>query len=464
MFKAKIKDYLSAITGVFETLCAGAIIYGWSSLNYVLTKEGYFNSSCNNSLYVSPNSSDFICPKQQYDLGLVFTLAVTIPPGLCIFTGKFLDHYGTWALRSINSVLFTASCVAIAFSSSSTSWILYPATIVINLCGYVIIITNTQIANLFPHYRGFVTNVMSGALNTSLGVFTLIKIANEHGYSLKFLFLLMSGLGPFMLFRTFFLMPKLIIPSDVANDYYYGVQELCGKSNNSSEETILLLAPESTDESESAPAKLKSYVFSLLYFFGVLSFSIQVLRMNFFIEALNVKLLALFPHNHSVVSYNINFFGIVHALCLFISPLFGVMVDYLDYKYKKRFNTFQAKMKTLTFQNLLASLVVITYSILRLISSSTLQYVSYILIIVSENLAYANVGLFVLQCFPMKYFGILYGLSFLSGAIVTSLQFPLYFAAIHYFHSNFLIIDIFLLILAIITMIHPIDLYQRSKI
>ena len=462
---SNIKNYISLITGFFETLCAGAIIYGWSSLNYVLIKEGYFNSSCNNSLHVSTNSSDFICPKQRYELGLVFTLAAAIPPGLCIFVGKFLDYYGTWALRTVNSILFTASCVAIAFSSSYTSWILYPATIIINLCGYVILITNTQIANLFPHYRGLVTNVINGALNASLIIFTLVKIAYEDGYSLKFSFLLLALLGPYMLIRTFLFMPKSIIPFHLPQNYYYGIKEFFSSKNiNLSEETSLFETTSSRDENESNTFRLNSYVFNLLYVFGVYAFSIQILRMNFFVEALNVKLIVLFSANVSAVVYNLSVFGYLQLISLIFAPLIGVLYDILQGKFEKlSYTKLQAQMKALALENLLASVVLISYTLLSIFWFNPLQYFSYVLYVFSENLAYSNLGVFLLHCFPMKHFGTLYGLALLLSAIVTTLQFPLYFAVIHYFHNHFLVVDIILLILTILTLVHPIDLYLRSK-
>lgn len=270
-----IKDFISVTTGFFEALCMGAIFYGWSSFNYILTREGYFNSSCNETIHVSNNFTSSICPKQQYFLELAFTLAAAVPPGLCLVIGIFFDVYGTWVLRTFSSILYILSCVAIAYSSSSYSWIIYPATISVGVCGYVALISNGQTANLFANNRGFITNVLGGSLNGSLAMLTLVKLAYDHGYSLKWSFLLLSALGPFMLVRTFFLMPKSVIPSKVPEDYYYGIKECCDNIKSSEESPLLASESSNIENVENTPT-IKSYILSPLYLLGVFSFSIQL--------------------------------------------------------------------------------------------------------------------------------------------------------------------------------------------
>lgn len=464
---SSIKNCISVFSGFLETLFFGAIIYGWSSLNFVLIKDGYFNSSCNNSFQTSNTSLSLICSEQHYQLGLVFTLAAAIPPGLCIVVGKVLDLYGTWVVRFINSVLVFLSCIAIAFSSSSTSWILYPATIAINLCGYTILITNEQLANLFPNNRGLVINLINGALNASLIMFTFVKIAYEHGYPLKWSFLLMSVLGPLMIIRTFLLMPKNKIPFDIPIDYYYGINECCNNNSCLSEETSLL---HTTNQSEDEVEKVvptnqnKTHLLSFTYLFGIYSFSIQILTLNFFVESLNLRLFPLFSHSSSDISYSLSVFGYFQLISLIFAPIIGLQVDFLRQKFENlNYTRNQAQLLVLAIQNIFASFALILFVLLSIFLSNSIIYVSYLLFIFIENFAYSNLGLFILQCFPIDHFGTLYGLALLASAIVTTFQFPLYFVAIHYFHNQFLVVNVILLILSLLTVIHPIDLYKRSK-
>ena len=80
----------------------------------------------------------------------------------------------------------------------------------------------------------------------------------------------------------------------------------------------------------------------------------------------------------------------------------------------------------------------------------------------ANTLPTANASLLIIQCFPMKHFGKLFGLLMCVSTIIILLQYPMYFVAIHYFEGKFLVMNVILLCLVIATLVHPFNLYRKS--
>ena len=74
-----LKNVIAVLAAILETLCVGNIVFGWSAMVYILTRENYFDSGCNLSISIFHNqtSDSVICQSQQYNLELIFTLSVT---------------------------------------------------------------------------------------------------------------------------------------------------------------------------------------------------------------------------------------------------------------------------------------------------------------------------------------------------------------------------------------------------
>lgn len=463
-----LKYYASIITGFIETLLFGGLIYGWSGLNYILTREGYFGSSCN----ASSNSSENVqagCPDQEYNLELVFTLSVSLSFGLSIANGLILDNFGIWAVRTISSLLLVFSCIVIAFSTPATSYVLYPSMILIGVSGVGLYLTNLETANLLPKWRGVIVSLINGAVVAGIVVFTLAKTAYENEITIKEIFLFLAFLGFFTFIRTFFLMPKILIPHELPEHYYYGIKECCNKKSFDSETELLLVDSANQNEEEVDEKKeekrLKTYVSTSIYLLGVYSFSIQELRVNFLVESMNAWLTKLLHHNTASVSTFLSAFGYTQISALIFSPIFGVLFDFTQKYYNKKGNLTakQAALKSLSINCLICSSSTIMYSILTLIPLGNLQYISFILAVISNALVSANISLLVIQCFPMEYIGTLLGISVLLCAVVASFQYPFYYVAVHYFDGSFFAVDIFMLFLAVTTLAHPYNLYRCSK-
>ena len=170
--------------------------------------------------------------------------------------------------------MFTSSSLIVAFSYKEISWILYSAFILISASGIGIYTSNGQVGNLYPRYRGLIVNLINGALIASNFVGTVAKSAYQNGISLKAIFLFLVFLGVLAFIRTFFLMPKRVIPHTLSNNYYYGIKECCLQSLTENENEYLLDDTESAvtaneDNNKMPELSLKSFILTSIYLLAV---------------------------------------------------------------------------------------------------------------------------------------------------------------------------------------------------
>ena len=451
-------------------MCMTAIVYGWSSFDFIFTHEQYFIITCNASSKEAVNNTMVVEHCQQYNLELIYTLAATIGLMSGIIWGLILDRFGTWTLRAISCIMFTSSSLMVAFSYQEISWILYPAFILISASGIGIYTTNGQVGNLYPRFRGLIVNLINGAFIANIFVGTVAKSAYQNGITLKAIFLFFAFFGMLAFIRTFFLMPKGIISHTLSNNYYYGIEECCLQSSTENENEYLLNNAESAvaaneDNNKMPELSLKSCILTSIYLLAVYSSTVQELRVDYFIEALNSWLQYLIPNNPSLVSLQLSFFGYVQVVALLATSINGIIFDRSLHYFRENTNlsSKQANLRSLSVVCFICSSSTILYSIFNLASWVNLQYVTFILTIVSNSFVSANLQLLILQCFPMKYFGTLLGIAIFFWALATPLQYLLYYIAIHYCNGNFLVVNVFMLLLSITTLMHPLNLYRLSK-
>ena len=111
--------------------------------------------SINRTDYVV-QSDQTICKPQRIQLNLVFTLSVCLMKLFVLPAGYILDAYGTLIYRSVATCLMTLALILTAISSPSTSGMLFPAMILLGICGFDLLIGNFQIANLTISARSLV--------------------------------------------------------------------------------------------------------------------------------------------------------------------------------------------------------------------------------------------------------------------------------------------------------------------
>jgi hypothetical protein len=86
------------ILAVFQISIAGGILFGWSSLQPILAREGIFAEHCLSQNVINPSVEQLReaagCEQQREALGDVYSVAINVNCLVQIFVGFFLDKCG----------------------------------------------------------------------------------------------------------------------------------------------------------------------------------------------------------------------------------------------------------------------------------------------------------------------------------------------------------------------------------
>jgi len=226
-----VLSYLSLVTAVIEGICFTGVIYGWSSLSFVLANAGYFYKDCpanaSSQLFTNSSSNEYeigtsyeVCNEQKENLVLVAAISLGALSSSQMIAGIIFDKYGTLATRLCGTVSFTIGCILVAFSAPDRSWMLYPGFTTMAFGGGVLIVPNMKIGNLFKNKRATVISLIEGCIDSSGIVLLIVKLAYQAGISIKSSFLFLAACTILQWVRTFFLMPRLHILQSLQREFY----------------------------------------------------------------------------------------------------------------------------------------------------------------------------------------------------------------------------------------------------
>ncbi|XP_064921833.1 equilibrative nucleobase transporter 1 isoform X4 [Columba livia] len=209
------------LSGLLE--CGGfcGIIFGWASLVFVLKDLGYFQELCQPSTNLTELPG---CSRQDEEFSLVFTIGSFMNNFMTFPTGFIFDRFGTTIARLVAISLYTGGTLLVAFSTPALAVLLFPAMSMLSVGGMLLILTNTQVGNLFGKYRSIIITLYNGAFDSSSAVFLIVKVLYERGLSLRTMFLFMAACSAWHLLRTLFLMPRSRIPYPLPPAYDYGLR------------------------------------------------------------------------------------------------------------------------------------------------------------------------------------------------------------------------------------------------
>uniref|UniRef100_UPI00398E5387 equilibrative nucleobase transporter 1-like n=1 Tax=Pristiophorus japonicus TaxID=55135 RepID=UPI00398E5387 len=389
----KVKRYLTFATGLFECISFTGVIFGWASLVFVLKKEEYFSDLCvplHNSSDPGVRNGTMDCDRQDERFTLIFTLASCTISFVAFPSGLLFDHFGTMVTHILAIFLHTTATLIIAFSTAASAALLFPALCLMAVGGRCFFMTNFQVGNLFGNKRSTVITLYNGTFNTSSGVFLLVKVLYEAGFSLRPMFLFISCLSCLHILRTCLLLPRTHIPYPLPEEYSYGMicakfelktfscvegtesqrkpyggmdgdrsetreetegvrgerreetegdrgerrEETEGDRGERREETEVTLCfsspPTTNSEAEGNEEEIPSFrscIFSKLFLTHMLWLSIMQLRLNLFIGTLNPMLSLLASGDSRQVSRFTNAFAFTLLCGILCAPWNGLIMD-----------------------------------------------------------------------------------------------------------------------------------------
>ncbi|XP_078495655.1 equilibrative nucleobase transporter 1-like [Ciona intestinalis] len=471
-----MKRWISLITAVLESLCFAGIIYGWGSFSYVLQQEGYFNSTCKNvsetkewisrpiENYSRKNVTE--CKAQAEVLNLVFTIALCVPSFLLLGLGYILDKFGTWVIRSGGVVMYVAGWLAMAFTTWRNSWVVFLSMILIRIGGLTVLISNNQVANLFPQHRALVIAIINGAYDSSAVIFTFVKVAYDNGVNFYHIMYFLTACAVLMIARFLFLMPRMHIPYSVPHDFELGLD--CSARQNQTtlvldnvSESDPLVTDDEVKPTENNYKFFKSCLFCLSYILNMLNIGFLQLRNQFFYGTIKPWLVQVDHDNPNETSSYLNAFGIIQLCGILVSPLGGILTDLCIKKFSFNSSVELATRRAVAIFIGLGCVTNILFSITVLVPVLPLQYLTFFLQIASRSVVYGGNATFLFTIFPQKYFGRLFGITIMFATFCGLLQYPLFVAVTNIYGGDFTVTNTALLIVACFTLVHPLVLYMR---
>ncbi|XP_078664413.1 equilibrative nucleobase transporter 1-like isoform X3 [Branchiostoma floridae x Branchiostoma belcheri] len=479
------KRVLLLAISVLEMLLLSGIIYGWTSLVYILKQEGYFSDLCvttpaNNteqstqiSCHVLSNNFTQDAPCHRYPeclaqdetLTQVFAISVVASQVASLFAGIALDYFGLRFTRTCFSTLMATAALFLGFSSKEYPYVylLYPGMILVGMCGNITLLANITVGNLFGSRRSTVITVISGAFGSAPITFLVQKLLYAHlGVPFQHMCIALACLCVPSLLATFTLFPKYkFLPNSQLED-----------RNDSQETEKLQKENSSEEESESETPTKETFVqvvTSRLYLLHLVYISIMNLNVIILVGTANIWFNLVTGNNNGQVSFWTNVFGVFQVLNVLMSPLCGFVYDLglRGHKYEGPTVTSRRRAAVPVFiiTSLTSSLVFLfaTLSVWDtasvesstglLMTSAPDMFLTFVLHIVSRAFIYGGNTAFIANSFPAEHLGRLIGLSYLVAGLVGLLQYPL-IGWIKTTGSPFYVY-IFVLVLSVMTFVHP---------
>nr|XP_057919048.1 equilibrative nucleobase transporter 1-like isoform X2 [Doryrhamphus excisus] len=460
----KVRHVLTFVTGLLESLGFAGIMFGWPSLVFILKTQGFFASFCVNTTDVG-GSLVQDCTGQDEQFALVFTIASFLNNFLTLLNGLIFDRFGTLVARLFGLCLHTSGILMLAFSTPAMSMLLYPALSFIAVGGMMLLISNTQVANLFAAHRSTIITVYNGAFDTSSGVFIIIKFIYEAGIPLQASFLFLAACSVVHVLRTVFLFPRTFIPYPLPEHYKIS----CGKKRSTESEQVTFQTSTEdalpTEDKPGDPEKtFRECVLSRLFLLLLLWLSVIQLRHYLFIGTLNPTLERLAGGDSSLVSQYINAYAFTQMCHVFCSPLNGLILD----RHKRRprvagMSEQEADLNSAVASFFLTSVMAMVFSICAAIPVLKLQYFTFVMQVLNYAFLYGGLTSFISAVFPTRHFGKLFGLMMALSAVFSLLQYACFAVVETVLHGNSLYVDIALTILILSSFSHPVSVLVQCR-
>ncbi|XP_025998129.1 solute carrier family 43 member 3b [Astatotilapia calliptera] len=462
-----VQRCLTFTTGLVECLCFAGAVFGWASLVFVLKEEGYFSSLCVNGTGVN-GTLVLDCAGQDEQFSLIFTIASFMNNFLTLPNGFLFDRFGTTVTRLYGIFLYTIGTVMVAFSTSALAILLFPALSLLAVGGILFLMTNMQVGNLFGSRRSTIITLYNGAFDSSSALFLVIKLLHERGIALRSSFLFLSACSVVHLLRTFFLLPRKLIPYPLPDNYTYGIT--CDKSDNRIGEVAengdaqkVEEVPLNKDASAKQEKSFRDCLLSRFFMWHLLWLSVMQLRHYLFIGTLNPMLQRLTAGESSLVSQYTNAFAITQLCGVLCAPWNGLIMDRHKGKPRAEGESEQeVDLRATVLSLFLTALQCLLFSICASTPYLPLQYLTFILQVLNRSFLYGGNAAFISVAFPSCHFGKLYGLVMALSAVFSLLQYPC-FALVKVLDGDPLYVNIGLTLLSLLAFIHPLSVYLHCR-
>uniref|UniRef100_A0A8D0PIZ3 Solute carrier family 43 member 3 n=1 Tax=Sus scrofa TaxID=9823 RepID=A0A8D0PIZ3_PIG len=456
------------LTGLLECIGFAGVLFGWASLVFIFKTERYFESLCEpNATLMGNATGPADCSAQDEQFSLIFTVASFMNNFMTFPTGFIFDRFKTTVTRLLAIFLYTSATLIIAFTSADSAMLLFLAMPMLTVGGILFLITNLQVGNLFGRHRSTIITLYNGAFDSSSAVFLIIKLLYEWGVDLRSSFIFISVCSAWHVGRTFLLMPRGHIPYPLPPNYSYG---LCsrdgpreeGKTATESQklepQSKASLSPKEEISGLGQPQEPRSFwscVFSRRYGWHLVWLSVIQLWHYLFIGTFNSLLTILARGDQAL--------GIPGGLCAPEEDLSRGVGRRVRQGKGSPASASVVALSSAVPSLALTSLLCLGFALCASVPVLPLQYVTFILQVVSRSFLYGGNAAFLTLAFPSEHFGKLFGLVMALSAVVSLLQFPIFTLSKGPLKNDPFYVNVMLVLLTLLTFVHPFLVYRECR-
>ena len=405
--------------------CHGGVVYGWPNMRSIFRRDGVLLApTC-----VASNSSSAaaLCPEQEMDFGVIYTLGAWSNQAARLLIGAILDRFGPRITAVTSALLFACGAAIFAFTTSSAGG-LAVGFFFIGGGGAGIQLAVQSVAALFPRHKSTAMASLSGAYQLASVMYLLFDLMHRQGVAVQGMILFECGLAACTALCLLLLLPDL--PFGLARR-----RTSRGSGCQPPPQPAAVAAPPQPASSggggEDEPAASKHAVqriplrersfreqaLSAENLLLLTYFTIGALQCQFTVGSMGAQLERMGDADGAMIRY----FGTCLALACLWTPLLGNLTDRVGF------------LTTLTLTN---SLLLVGTACL-LVPSLELNYLSAILYAVGRVSLWALYFSYTAHVFGFRHFGKLAGCGLTVAACISLLQYPLLYLCVRVLDGDF---------------------------
>lgn len=374
-YRGRYKLWLSAFIQV--GFLAGAT-YGWANLEAILKRAGYWTND--------PST-------EETNYGLVYTVGSWFNQAGRLFVGVYLDWYGVKVTTVTGCIMSCAGLTLLAISNTGMN-LVYPAFILISLGGPALQLATQSVSKLFAN-KAMVMSSLTWAFQLSTLWFMLCNVLSEDGVNDNVLYVCYAAVAGVLGIQCYFLYPTRFNLSKLEDG---GAGHGHGHSRKS-----MLITTGRYAEDFLETGSLWQMMFSLDYILLNIWYSFYILYLQFYVMTIGTQTENLTGENMAVE----------FTICLCTVSASAIGAGYC--------------MDKFGFGRVVLCNIGFSIGALMFLSmdSTQLQWIGFILYVLSRVTTYSTFFSFIGINFGFKYFGTLAGVGLLISGCFSLFQYLL---------------------------------------
>ena len=412
------------------------VFYGYNSLIPIYKDAGVFSQFCENTQH----NDTITCHMQETNFGRAFATWLIAQAIGSFVLGIILDRFGIIIMKIIASICVLGGFICLGFTPT-INWLLYIGGSLLTMSAYCIEISNVTISGMFSGHGNLIVALYSALFDASSIVMSLIKYLTDFGAPFSIVCSIYGSIGcVFILGSIIFLKSRTDNLMSDNNDEDNEVQVELNEDNISSENnqtndcnssSIYAITETYTNAVDENFPTLKQCFISFEYLIQMAYFVILSFRFTFFLSQMSSQLIYLFPTQSDVIEHLLSVSNIFFLGSLFISPIFGVLLDrYQRYTFRNLNKDPNVSPKDIYNKinacffvpSCICSCAMILGSSLLFVSNKYLFYLVFVCMTITRALLFAINGAYIFSALPKKYFGTLVGTVYLVTGLINLLQ------------------------------------------